>query len=219
VRRLLLLRHGRTSWNADGRAQGHADIGLDATGRSQAERVAPAVAAYRPVVLWTSDLARARETTAYVAEATGLEPTVDARLREYAVGTHRTGLTLAEYAGRFPAEHADLAAGRDHLVPGRETDGDVLARFVPALTELAGVLGPDDCGVAVSHGHSLKTGTAAFLGWPPDIAPTLAGLDNCAWVELEQSGSSVTGAPARWRLAAYNRQAEAPDFASDAPVG
>lgn len=219
MRRLLLLRHGQTSWNAAGRAQGHADIGLDDLGRRQAEVVAPAVAAYRPVALWTSDLGRARETAAYVASATGLTPVVDARLREYAVGTHRTGLTTGEYADRWPQEAADLAAGRDHLIPGRETDADVLARFLPALQELAGTLGPDDCAVAVTHGHALKTGTVAFLGWSPRLARTLAGLDNCAWVELEESASSATGASARWRLTAYNRLATAPDFASDGAVG
>ena len=52
-RRLVLLRHGQTAWNAEGRAQGHLDIGLDDLGRAQAAAVAPAVAALRPDVLWS----------------------------------------------------------------------------------------------------------------------------------------------------------------------
>ena len=44
-RRVVLLRHGQTAWNAEGRAQGHADPGLDDVGQNQAEAVAPAMAA------------------------------------------------------------------------------------------------------------------------------------------------------------------------------
>ena len=62
----MLLRHGRTAWNATGRAQGHADVELDETGHAQAAAVAPWVAGFGPVVLWSSDLARARQTAAYV---------------------------------------------------------------------------------------------------------------------------------------------------------
>ena len=47
VRRLVLLRHGRTEWNDIGRAQGHADVPLDETGEAQAKAVAPVLAALR----------------------------------------------------------------------------------------------------------------------------------------------------------------------------
>ena len=40
-RRLVVLRHGRTAWNAEGRAQGHADVPLDEVGEEQASAVAP----------------------------------------------------------------------------------------------------------------------------------------------------------------------------------
>ncbi|MDX6318700.1 MAG: glucosyl-3-phosphoglycerate phosphatase, partial [Nocardioidaceae bacterium] len=67
--RLVLLRHGRTSWNKIGRAQGHADISLDAVGVRQARTAAKRLARYEPSVIWSSDLARARETAEYVAAA------------------------------------------------------------------------------------------------------------------------------------------------------
>jgi len=92
TRRLVLLRHGQTEWNSLGRAQGHADISLDATGHAQAAAAAPYLAAMGPVRLWSSDLARARETAAYVARAAKLEVELDPRLREYDVGV-RSGLT------------------------------------------------------------------------------------------------------------------------------
>ena len=68
-RRLVLVRHGQTAWNAEGRAQGHADVSLDDVGRTQAETMAPVVAAYDPVALVSSDLARARETAAFLEKA------------------------------------------------------------------------------------------------------------------------------------------------------
>src|SRR4051812_41766969 len=86
TRRLVLLRHGQTEWNSLGRAQGHADISLDATGHARAAAAAPYLAAMRPVRLWSSDLARAQETAAYVADAAGLTVETDPRLREYDVG-------------------------------------------------------------------------------------------------------------------------------------
>ena len=84
-RRLVLVRHGRTAWNLEDRAQGHADVPLDATGRAQA--AAGAVRRGDAARLGRSDLARARETAAYVAEATGLSRVDDARLREFDVGS------------------------------------------------------------------------------------------------------------------------------------
>ena len=77
------LRHGQTAWNAEGRAQGHADVGLDDVGRNQAEAVAPVVAALDPALLVTSDLARARETAAFLEKETGLTAVEDPRWREY----------------------------------------------------------------------------------------------------------------------------------------
>ena len=97
ARRLVLLRHGRTAWNAERRVQGQLEAELDDTGHRQAATAAPAIAAMRPVALWSSDSARARQTAAYVAKETGLVPTYDRRLREYFLAD-RQGLTHEEYA-------------------------------------------------------------------------------------------------------------------------
>ena len=89
---LVLLRHGRTDWNAARRIQGQADSQLDELGHAQAAAVAPVLAALSPSVLWSSDSDRARDTASYLAAACGLTPTYDARLREYSLGP-REGLT------------------------------------------------------------------------------------------------------------------------------
>ncbi len=200
-RTLVLVRHGRTSWNEIGRAQGHADIELDELGHAQAAAAAPYLARYTPAALWTSDLARARQTCAYVEQATGLAAKSDERFREFDVGA-RQGLTMPEFAERFPAEHAGWVRGDGLLrLPGAEVAAEVEARMVPALRECLESLDTGETGLVVTHGACLKVALIALLGWPSSTATSLKGVDNCGWVvltELEEGG--------RLRLVAYNQQ-------------
>ena len=213
-RRLVLLRHGQTAWNAERRAQGHADVELDDTGRAQAAAVAPYVAAMRPRYVWSSDLARARETGACVAAEAGLELRLDDRLREYHLG-ERTGITMAEYAAAHPDEYRAYRSGRYDVVPGGETTDQVVARVSDCVREAMAALEPGECGVLVGHGAALKVSLLAILGWPDELAATVEALHNCCWAELRDSG--VDGG---LRLSAYNRRAEGdPDFASPDSVG
>lgn len=207
MRRLVLLRHGRTEWNHTGRAQGHADVPLDEQGEAQARAVAPVLAALDPVALWSSDLARAAGTAAFVATEARLEPRLDPRLREYDVGPNRQGLTREQYAAAHPAEHAALAAGVVGSIPGRESASDVMGRMLPALTSYADMLADGETGIVVSHGAALRTCAPAFLGWPDEIDQTLGVLANCGWAELEQAAATWTPATVRWRLRAWNRVA------------
>ena len=207
MRRLVLLRHGRTAWNHTGRAQGHADVPLDDEGERQARTVAPVLAALSPVAVWTSDLSRAAGTASFVAAAAGVDPVSDPRLREYDVGPNRQGLTSQQYAASHPAEHAALVAGDIDEIPGRETAADVLVRVVPALTSYAEALGEGETGIVVSHGAALRTCVPAFLGWPEEVDQTLGVLANCGWIELEHSAASWTPGAVRWRLRAWNRVA------------
>jgi probable phosphoglycerate mutase len=203
-RRLVLLRHGRTAWNAQGRAQGQLDVELDDLGHEQARTVGPVVASMRPSVLWSSDLARARQTSAYVAKEAGLEPVLDPRLREFDVG-RRQGLTMAEFASRFPAEYD--AWQRDHVEGplGGESTAVVAARMREVLTEVLDGLEPGQTAVVVSHGAALKTGLIALLGWPHEHAAALRGLDNCCWLTLEETGpTAVASSGGRLRLTSYN---------------
>ena len=54
--RVLVIRHGQTAWNADARIQGHTDIGLDAVGAWQAERLAQALGGDELHAIYSSDL-------------------------------------------------------------------------------------------------------------------------------------------------------------------
>ncbi|NPC43115.1 histidine phosphatase family protein [Nocardioides sp. zg-1230] len=207
MRRLVLLRHGRTAWNDTGRAQGHADVPLDEVGEAQAKAVAPVLAALSPVAVWSSDLARAAGTAAVVAAEAGLEPVLDARLREFDIGPHRVGLTDEQYAAAHPEEHAALVAGDVEAIPGRETPDDVLARFLPALASYADALGDGETGLVVSHGAALRVAVPAFLEWHDEVGESLGVLANCGWIVLEHSASTWTGGVVRWRLTAWNRVA------------
>ena len=205
MRRLVLLRHGRTDWNHTGRAQGHADVPLDEEGEAQARATARVLAALDPVALWSSDLSRATSTAEFLATETGLEPVLDARLREFDIGPNRAGLTREEYAAAHPVENAALDAGDVAAIPGRETNPDVLARFLPALTSYAATLAASETGVVVSHGAALRVAVPAFLGWSAESGRTLGTLSNCGWCVLEHSASAWDGGETRWRLVAWNR--------------
>lgn len=197
-RRLILLRHGQTAWNAEHRIQGQLDAELDDTGHAQAAAVARALAPLAPATLWSSDSARARQTAAYVAKETGLEPTYDARLREYHLADWQ-GLTHTEVAAIAPDELAEFRTGNFDVVPGGENNDEVVARMVAALDDVLATIGPGELAIVVSHGAAIRDVVPALLGWPVTERAALHGLDNCGWVELDRSGDGPL------RLRAYNR--------------
>ncbi len=197
----MLVRHGQTAWNAEGRAQGHTDIGLDDVGRGQAEAMAPVVAAFEPSLLVSSDLARARETAAFLEKQTGLTAEEDPRWREYELG-ERTGLTLAEFGEKMGVEFDGWWDVHAHVeVPGAETPDELAARVRPAFEEVLERLGEDQTAVVVTHGASLRVALAGVLGWPLETAGGLEAMDNCAWATVAETGVG------RLRLAAYNHTA------------
>jgi glucosyl-3-phosphoglycerate phosphatase len=201
VAELVLLRHGRTAWNHAKRVQGQLDAELDDTGREQAAKAAEVLALPHPTLLWSSDLVRARDTASYLAGATGLEPVYDARLREFDLG-ERQGLTHDEYAAIAPEEFELFRQGYYDDAPGAESVADVRDRMLAALSEMLAVLGPDETGIAVTHGAAARVAVAALLGWPDDAFHTLRALANCGWAVLGHHPE--TG---HLRLAAYNRVA------------
>jgi glucosyl-3-phosphoglycerate phosphatase len=197
LRRIVVLRHGRTEWNAQRRYQGQQDPPLDQVGTAQAAEVAPLMAAMRPDLLITSDLARARQTAERVAALAGVPLREDVRLRERHLG-HWQGLTRDEVATRYPDEFADWLAGRDVTRRGGESRKEVAARALELVDELPEVA----VTVLVSHGATAMCLSAALLGLPqtPSI---LAPLANCHWTELRDAGTG-------WTLRAHNAGAPGP---------
>jgi len=191
ARRLLLWRHGRTAWNAEGRIQGQADVPLDAVGVRQAAEAAPLLAAERPDAILSSDLSRARATADALAAVTGLPVQVDSRLRESAFGDWQ-GRTGEEIAARWPEAYSRWRSGEPIGLPGVETPEEVADRVVAALDSTgAGTT------VVVTHGGAARRGLLALLDWPERSLVGLGPLGNCRWCELR---TSTRG----WRLYSYN---------------
>jgi probable phosphoglycerate mutase len=136
---LLLIRHGETEWNAQGRIQGHRDTDLSELGRRQAQVLARHLAATGMAIhaVFASDLARARQTAEPLAALLGLPVGVDARLRERGFGLFE-GHTYEEAEARWPNEYA-IWRRRDagYAVPGGESYVQIRDRSLQSLGEIA----------------------------------------------------------------------------------
>jgi glucosyl-3-phosphoglycerate phosphatase len=195
VTRVVLLRHGRTAWNAEHRMQGRLDPPLDETGQAQALETAPVVAGFAPVTLICSDQARAMQTALAVGEAAGLEPRKESRLRETDVGEWQ-GLVDVEVDAGWPGDRDRWRTEPTFAPPGGESRVEAAERALPVLHELVGSPAPGtrgDTAVLVAHGGVIAALTCAFLGWPIELWPSLGPLGNCRWSMLEFR-------PDRWRL-------------------
>lgn len=152
--RILAIRHGQTAWNADSRIQGHTDIELDALGLQQAQRLAAALADEPLQAVYSSDLARARQTALPLAERAGLPLRIDSGLRERGFGDFE-GLSFAQIEQRWPHEAARWRRRDPDFGPG---GGEVLrefrARIVAAVERLA-LAHRGECIALVTHGGVL----------------------------------------------------------------
>jgi glucosyl-3-phosphoglycerate phosphatase len=186
----VLLRHGQTIWNVEGRFQGHTDIPLDDIGVAQAGRAAGMLAALRPDAIVSSDLARAMSTAQPLARLTGLVVALDEDLRERSGGLWE-GLVGEEIRARWPAEHAAWDP------PEGESREAVAERVAAALKRAADGLPAGGLAVVVSHGAALRLGAERALGLPVDAAGVLGPLSNCSWSVLGQRNG-------KWRLLEHN---------------
>ena len=189
--RVLLVRHGQSEWNADGRWQGQADPPLTDLGRQQAFHAARNLGVVDAIV--ASDLQRASETAMIISGSLGVGPVVlDPGLRERDAGEW-SGLTRAEIERDWPGyldppptngAATDPEAGR-RRPPSWEPDDHVLAR---ALAALAGIpaLAPDGEVIAVTHGGLIYV-LEGELGAPFE---RLANL-GARWIEIGPGGALV----------------------------
>ena len=178
--RLLLLRHGQSTWNAEGRWQGWADAPLSPAGQAQARSMAAMLAAggerFSGVV--SSDLARSIETAAVVASALDLgDVAVEADLRERDVGDW-SGRTTEEIELLWPGAIDAWRAGRLERPPGGEHEPAFRARVVGAVERLAGPEG--DPVLVVTHGGVIRAVERHLKGDPRSTA-NLSGR----WVESD----------------------------------
>lgn len=195
LQHLILMRHGETDWNAEGRLQGHRDIPLNALGVSQASAAAPSVAVLAPQVILCSDLSRARSTAAPVSELTGLPVSIDKRLRETSMGRWE-GLTRADVVAGWPGEWERWRATSAHSAPPEgESRWQVAERGNGVVDDLDS--GDVQRALLVAHGGLIVGLTGLLLDLPEEAWATLIGIGNCHWVVLHR----FMGV---WRLHSYN---------------
>ena len=163
--RLLLARHGQTEWHHDNRYLSRTDIGLNETGRREAWMLARRAQEERPDLVLCSPLMRALETARLSAEACGIEPKTDERLRELDFGEWE-GKTLAEIRERDP-ESVNLFEEDParHGFPGGEPLHKGAERVLGVLADLH----RSHTGrtvLVVGHNTLLRLGLCRMLGIP-----------------------------------------------------
>ena len=163
---LLLVRHGETDWNAEGKLQGHTDRPLNDFGRRQATALADRLEGEEVAAIYASDLLRAKETAEIVGARLGVSVAVDPDLREKNWGTWE-GLTgderlEVEFAGESTEDH------RDRTLRAIER---IVARH------------PGERVIVVTHGGSVRRVQAAVSGF------ALPVIENCSvWTVAHEDG-------------------------------
>jgi len=167
VTTLLLVRHGETDWNADGRLQGQTDRPLTDFGRRQAQQLAEELDGEQFAAIYSSDLARARETAEIVGERLGLGVALDPDLREKDWGTWE-GLTAVE---------------RDRVEFVGETTETHQARILDALRRISEQHPGNGRVLVVTHGGSMRRVQTAAIGM------ALPVVENCGrWLCVYENG-------------------------------
>ncbi|MDQ6767195.1 MAG: histidine phosphatase family protein [Candidatus Eremiobacteraeota bacterium] len=193
--KLLLVRHGESTWNVEGRYQGRRDAPLSPRGRAQAEALAARLCdeqAARPndkrvAAIVSSPLARAHDTAQICARALGLSVKVDERLTEISHGQWE-GKLGHEVASLWP----DMVAAwrsRPHEVrfPGGETLQDVRSRFVSFVSTLQ-----DDAEPLLATTHDVIVRIALLIAQgKPLSAFNDVRVDNAALNEFSVDGDKL----------------------------
>jgi broad specificity phosphatase PhoE len=194
---LLVVRHGQTESNIEGRWQGQQDGDLTDEGHRQIKLLArafPDVAA-----LYSSPLRRAAITAEAIARQQHIEVRFDDRLREIAFGAWE-GLTRAEILDRFP-DAVEFFNGKDVARGGTgETFDQVRRRFGAALDEIA-VRHRGERVAVVSHGGATRAWITDILGLPYEHRGRLPVMGNTGYARIAygRSGPSVVS----WNLAPH----------------
>jgi probable phosphoglycerate mutase len=192
--RLVLVRHGITDWNRDGRFQGHLDPPLSEVGRHEAALVAARIAAdpdLRPARIVSSSLDRAMQTADPIAAAAGLTVEADPRFIEIGQGEWE-GRTHDEIAAT-DAERYEIWRVSDWLPPGGETIEATIERLDGAIGDLDGT---DGTVVVVSHGGIIRVLARMLLDLSPARSWAL-DVDNASVTTLDRRGGS-------WQLERWN---------------
>lgn len=192
--RLLLVRHGETLWNREGRYQGRTDVPLSETGVEQANALAEILRDEPIAAVCSSTLRRAWDTARPIAAAHSLTPLAEPRLMEIHQGAWE-GLRPVEIQARWPDIYTRwlIEPGTVRL-PGGETLPEVQTRVLAAVNDLApAYAGQTVC--IVAHKVSLAVIKAAALSLPLDevlaLMPPNATAEEVSWLTPAPAADST----------------------------
>jgi len=192
---LLLIRHGETVWNAEGRVQGQQNSPLSARGREQGRLTADRLSKMKVSGIYSSDLSRARQTAEMIAAPHRLTVKLASALRERNYGVLE-GNTLEEAARTQGMWLLAWQADRLHRAPpGGENQPDMCRRVMEALRAIAAAH-PGQTVVVVTHGGPIKSAVYDILRIP-------LSLWDLTWVATG-SITTITGIPDVFRVACLN---------------
>lgn len=165
---ILLVRHGETPWNREGRYQGRTDIPLSDTGQAQVRALGKRLEHVSIEVAVASPLSRAKHTAEAILAGRTTPLELDAGLIEISHGGWEGKL-----ASDVELSHAEMFGvwrsrpGRDSPAgPGAETLGDVEARAWPVLERACARLGPDDTALIAAHDAVNRVLICRIMGLP-----------------------------------------------------
>ena len=161
--RLIALRHGETAWNVDSRIQGQLDIGLNATGHWQAQRLGQALAGEPITAIYASDLSRAWDTAQHVARATGVQVQPEPGLRERCFGVFQ-GRTFAEVELESPELARRWRQRANGPAGWAASAACAAATGASSAAPAAGAAGSAGARAAGRRGEGLYSG-AFFMAW------------------------------------------------------
>ncbi|MBE3556644.1 MAG: histidine phosphatase family protein [Firmicutes bacterium] len=206
--RLLLVRHGETVANVEGRFQGQREYPLTPRGLQQAEAMRKRLEALPIDLVFSSDLSRALQTAQVIVTGRALSITIDPRLREYRWGAFE-GLTHAGIRAAYPELGARLREEWGSLpIPGKEDPTAFVERIDAFLQALLEGVAQAATVLIVAHGRLLNGMLVRLLGllpqrrWPfscENGALTVVDwhLGNQAWLRVYNEIPPVLQ-PAPW---------------------
>jgi broad specificity phosphatase PhoE len=179
---LLLIRHGESVYNAEGRVQGQSDVELSPLGLRQAEAIAECLDGMGIDAVYSSPLRRAMQTAQPVAARLGLTVQSDDRLKELHAGVFQD-LLWSEIEARYPDEFG-LWRGEqpDVAIPEGESRRDLMVRGEAALRAIRE--GPHQKVAVIAHGGILAAALKAVLQIPAELNPFSlfnASISRLAW--------------------------------------
>jgi broad specificity phosphatase PhoE len=194
---VILVRHGETEWNLNGRIQGHSDSALTTLGSEQGRRAAERLAGKRIAAVYASPAPRARDTGELIAAPHGLTVQLVGDLRERCYGRYE-GLTVAEIAeqDRAALEQWLPHPNREQLAPPEGESQPYMSQRVMAALRQIVAQHPGETVVIATHGGPIKSAVFAIL-----VIPITS------WHRTWVSNGSLTtlrGTPDELRVACFN---------------